>query len=141
MTSYFLSVIIGHFYSPQFNKNTAVIRGGWRLQTTKTSSAAYSIYSATLQPQELEFLSFEVCTPHIGNHPMQCRLLHICCDNSNLLCCAGGPAVNFIKNFLHLFREQYNICVARWGCSSAGLERLPVTQKVAGSSPVNPARN
>ena len=27
------------------------------------------------------------------------------------------------------------------GCSSAGLERLPVTQKVAGSSPVNPASN
>ncbi len=26
-----------------------------------------------------------------------------------------------------------------WGCSSAGLERLPVTQKVAGSSPVTPA--
>ena len=45
----------------------------------------------------------------------------------------------FIKNCLHLFREQYNICPALWGCSSAGLERLPVTQKVAGSSPVNPA--
>ena len=25
------------------------------------------------------------------------------------------------------------------GCSSAGLERLPVTQKVEGSSPFNPA--
>ncbi len=47
----------------------------------------------------------------------------------------------FIKNCLHLFREQYNICPALWGCSSAGLERLPVTQKVAGSSPVNPATN
>ncbi len=27
------------------------------------------------------------------------------------------------------------------GRSSVGLERLPVTQKVAGSSPVGPARN
>lgn len=26
-----------------------------------------------------------------------------------------------------------------WGCSSAGLEYLPVTQRVAGSSPVTPA--
>ena len=98
MTSYFLSVIIGHFYPPpQLNKNTAVIRGGWRLQTTKTSSAAYSIYSATLQPQELEFFVFWVTTPRTGNRPMQCRLLHICCDNSNLFMLCGVPAVNFIK--------------------------------------------
>ena len=134
MTSYFLSVIIGHFYSPQFNKNTAVIRGGWRLLTTKTSSVAYSIYSATLQPQELEFFVFWVTTPRTGNRPMQCRLLHI-------YVVRGSGSKFYKKNFLHLFREQYNICVARWGCSSAGLERLPVTQKVAGSSPVNPARN
>ncbi len=28
-----------------------------------------------------------------------------------------------------------------WGVSSAGLERLPVTQKVEGSSPLHPARD
>ena len=27
-----------------------------------------------------------------------------------------------------------------WGCSSAWLERLPVTQEAAGSSPVTPAK-
>ena len=27
----------------------------------------------------------------------------------------------------------------KWGCSSAGLERLPVTQEVEGSSPFTPA--
>lgn len=64
-------------FPPQFNKNTAVIMGGWRFITIKTSSVAYSIYSATLQPQELEFFVFWVTTPRTGNRPMQCRLLHI----------------------------------------------------------------
>ena len=35
---------------------------------------------------------------------------------------------------------RYNI-VLLWGVSSAGLERLPVTQKVEGSSPLHPATN
>ena len=47
----------------------------------------------------------------------------------------------FIKKRLHLISSQYIICNALRGCSSAGLERLPVTQKVEGSSPFNPARN
>lgn len=34
---------------------------------------------------------------------------------------------------------MYNREHARWGCSSVWLERLPVTQKVEGSSPFTPA--
>ena len=45
----------------------------------------------------------------------------------------------FIKKCLILSEKNYIIPSRHWGCSSAGLERLPVTQKVAGSSPVNPA--
>ena len=40
-----------HFHPRMFNKKqTAMMRGGWRLRTTKTSSAVYSIYSRALQP-------------------------------------------------------------------------------------------
>ena len=45
----------------------------------------------------------------------------------------------FIKKYLILLEKNYKIALRHWACSSAGLERLPVTQKVAGSSPVNPA--
>ena len=39
---------------------------------------------------------------------------------------------------MHFVFDGYNI-VLHWGVSSAGLERLPVTQKVEGSSPLHPA--
>ena len=52
---------------------------------------------------------------------------------------------NFYKKYLQFVRGYYNItglCDNKeqfWGVSSAGLERLPVTQKVEGSSPLHPA--
>ena len=45
----------------------------------------------------------------------------------------GKNACNF-----NLFGISYALL---WGVSSAGLERLPVTQKVEGSSPLHPARD
>ena len=51
----------------------------------------------------------------------------------------------FYKKYLQFVRGYYNItglCENKeqfWGVSSAGLERLPVTQKVEGSSPLHPA--
>ena len=44
------------------------------------------------------------------------------------------------KKYLHFVFKGYNIFLP-WGVSSAGLERLPVTQKVEGSSPLHPARD
>ena len=44
------------------------------------------------------------------------------------------------KKYLHFVFDWYNILLP-WGVSSAGLERLPVTQKVEGSSPLHPAIN
>ena len=52
---------------------------------------------------------------------------------------------NFYKKYLQFVCGYYNItglCDNKeqfWGVSSAGLERLPVTQKVEGSSPLHPA--
>lgn len=43
------------------------------------------------------------------------------------------------KNTCNLFLDSI-IYALHWGVSSAGLERLPVTQKVEGSSPLHPAR-
>ena len=43
-----------------------------------------------------------------------------------------------IKKHLLFLCFKYNIGLL-WGVSSAGLERLPVTQKVEGSSPLHPA--
>lgn len=63
--------------------------GGWRFITTKTSSVAYSIYSATLQPQELEFLSFGLLHP--APVIVRCNV-----DYCIFMLC-GVPAVNFIK--------------------------------------------
>ena len=40
---------------------------------------------------------------------------------------------------LELFFKTDILFKKFWGCSSVGLERLPVTQEVAGSSPVTPA--
>lgn len=51
----------------------------------------------------------------------------------------------YLKKYLQFVRGYYNItglCDNKeqfWGVSSAGLERLPVTQKVEGSSPLHPA--
>lgn len=45
-----------------------------------------------------------------------------------------------IKKHLLFLCFKYNIGLL-WGVSSAGLERLPVTQKVEGSSPLHPARD
>ncbi len=44
--------------------------------------------------------------------------------------CDCGDSAKKLKPFLH---QMF------WGCSSAWLERLPVTQEAAGSSPVTPA--
>ena len=45
-----------------------------------------------------------------------------------------------MKKYL-IFRFVHYIISLLWGVSSAGLERLPVTQKVEGSSPLHPARD
>ena len=46
----------------------------------------------------------------------------------------------YLKKCLH-FEFVHYIIFLLWGVSSAGLERLPVTQKVEGSSPLHPARD
>ena len=46
----------------------------------------------------------------------------------------------YLKKCLHFVFVRYIISLL-WGVSSAGLERLPVTQKVEGSSPLHPARD
>ncbi len=59
----------------------------------------------------------------------------------NVRYCGRNGEFNLIKKYLIFEKIKYNMCIALRGCSSAGLERLPVTQKVEGSSPFNPARN
>ena len=51
------------------------------------------------------------------------------CVYENYVIC--GDSTNKVAPLLHQ---------RLWGCSSAWLERLPVTQEAAGSSPVTPAR-
>ncbi len=60
-----------------------------------------------------------------------CKILLVCytviVKESN----CGDSAKKKLTPFLHQ---------KLWGCSSAWLERLPVTQEAAGSSPVTPAK-
>ena len=51
-------------------------------------------------------------------------------------------AVSSVGRASRLHREGHrfeSFTAHQWGCSSVWLERLPVTQEVAGSSPVTPA--